>query len=200
MLRSSTCLLGLVLLTTLAWPASAGAEVRRCVQPDGDVSYTDHRCGEIGAVERPAEHGTGNAGRLYRGGCPRTLQDLMFEMTQAIDARDVNHLASLYHWAGMSGAAANAVVDQLDVLVQQPLVDIVPVMPAPPPIPAGYGVAAPVAYGATPVAVRVEQTVADGIAPSRTVFGLHRYFGCLWLRDGAPAPSAHAIAETHEAQ
>jgi hypothetical protein len=185
MLRFSTCLLALSLLAA-AWPTGAEAQVRRCVQPDGDVAYTDHQCAEIGAVEREAEHGAAGVGRLYRGGCPRTVQDLLLEMTQAIGARDVNHLASLYHWAGMSSGAANAVMDQLDALVQQPLVDIVPVMPPSSAALAAYGSMAPAGgYGSTPVAVRIEQTLADSVTPSRTVFGLHRYFGCLWIRDSS---------------
>lgn len=182
--RLSTFLLALCLLGAASWSTTADAQVRRCVQPDGDVSYTDHRCAEIGAVERPADHGDAGVGRLYRGGCPRTLQDLLFEMTQAIHARDINHLASLYHWAGMSSSAANEVMQQLDTLVQQPLVDVVPVMsPSTGALP-GYGHAMSAGgYGSRPVAVRIEQTLADSVTPSRTVFGLHRYFGCLWIRD-----------------
>lgn len=182
--------LSALLLASGSWAAQADAQVRRCVQPDGDVTYTDNRCTDIGATERAAEHG----GRFYRGGCPRTLQDLMFEMTLAIDARDVNRLASVYHWAGMSSGTADTVMEQLDALVQQPLIDIVPVMAAPPAPPAASGPLAdrapPVpatSWGNGPVAVRVEQTLADSITPARTVFALHRYFGCLWIRDGSPS-------------
>jgi len=32
------------------------------------------------------------------------------------------------------------------------------------------------------VALRVEQTLANGSTPSRSVFGLHRHFGCWWIR------------------
>lgn len=186
----SLCLPALLLLAAGTWSPSAQAQVRRCEQPDGDVTYTDDRCAEIGAVEQPAGHG-GDSRRLYRGACPRTLPDLMFEMSLAIDAHDVNRLASLYHWAGMSSGAANEIMDRLDALVQQPLVDIVPVMAAPPGGYAGYGQPSHVrSYSATPVAVRVEQTLADSITPARTVFALHQYFGCLWLRDGS-AIGAH---------
>lgn len=44
--------------------------------------------------------------------------------------------------------------------------------------------AAPVAQRRTPVALRLEQTMANGVTPSRTVFGLHRHFGCWWIRGG----------------
>jgi hypothetical protein len=30
--------------------------------------------------------------------------------------------------------------------------------------------------------LRVEQTLANGATPSRTVFGLTHYFGCWWIR------------------
>jgi hypothetical protein len=33
-----------------------------------------------------------------------------------------------------------------------------------------------------PVALRIEQTLANGATPSRTVFGLTHYFGCWWIR------------------
>jgi len=32
-----------------------------------------------------------------------------------------------------------------------------------------------------PVALRVEQTLANGSTPSRTVFGLRRHFDCWWI-------------------
>lgn len=204
MLRFS--LFGLIaLLAAGSWAAPAQAQVRRCVQPGGDVTYTDQRCASIGAEERAAGHGSAGGSRLYRGTCPRTTRDLMFEMRQAIAAGDVNHLASLYHWAGMSSGAANAVMQQLETLVQQPLVAVAPVMAAPVAMPAAAlavpaaspvaspavgGSAAPAPMrrrGATPVAVQVEQTLADNTTPSRTVFQLQQYFGCMWIRDGSPS-------------
>lgn len=33
-----------------------------------------------------------------------------------------------------------------------------------------------------PVALRIEQTLANGTTPSRTVFGLQRHLGCWWIR------------------
>lgn len=43
---------------------------------------------------------------------------------------------------------------------------------------------APVHRRAAPVALRLEQTLANGITPSRTVFGLTRHFGCWWIKGG----------------
>ncbi|ALN90034.1 hypothetical protein [Lysobacter gummosus] len=42
--------------------------------------------------------------------------------------------------------------------------------------------AAPVAQRRAPVALRLEQTLGNGITPSRTVFGLTRHFGCWWIK------------------
>lgn len=183
----------LLLVAALAW-SPAMAQVRRCVGPSGAVVFTDKECSDIGAQEqaaRPASPAAGNRA-AYRG-CARTVPDLMFEMTSAFDAHDPNRLAGVYHWTGMSGSSAYSILDRLDAMVQRPLVDLVPVMPA---APVGEG-AADVGDGATrvdgeyypqssvgktPVALRVEQTQANGITPSRTVFGLRKHLGCWWVQ------------------
>ncbi|MGH8084366.1 MAG: hypothetical protein ACREPV_03725 [Lysobacter sp.] len=123
----------LALSTLLAWPAPAAAEVSRCERGDGSAAFTDRRCAEIGAVanETPRDDRAGSR-RFYRGGCARNVQDLIFEMSTAIDAGDANRLASVYHWAGMSSRTATPVMTRLDALVQRPLVDIVPVLPPAP--------------------------------------------------------------------
>jgi hypothetical protein len=199
--------LSLLLLPWLC-PQHASAQVRRCVTPDGRVIFTDRACADIGAVERvPRPEESGGASRVYRGGCARNLQDLVFEMTTAIDTRDANRLASIYHWAGMSGRAGYAIWNQLDAIANRPLVDIAPVMPGTPepePIAVGGSVPgvdtqAPVeqtnnaatidgdlypqtTVRRTPIGLRVEQTLGKGGTPSRTVFGLTRHFGCWWIR------------------
>lgn len=193
---AGACLLASILLAASLWSASAHAEVRRCVKPDGDAVYTDHRCSDVGAVERESDPGSGSVeergSRIYRAGCPHTVQDLVFEMTLAFDAGDVNQLASLYHWADLSSSAANAAMQRLDDLVQQPLVAVVPVM-AVPALAAPSGAFDPLdpvrSYRVSasrrpqPVAVRVEQTTGDGATPMQTVFDLYPYFGCLWIRN-----------------
>ena len=81
--------------------------------PTAGSIYTDQKCEALGATDRRARPrarcgaGRGIAAtgtRLYRGGCARTLQDLVFEITAAIDAQDANRLSGLYHWVGMSGS------------------------------------------------------------------------------------------------
>ena len=199
------------------YPGSAEAEVRRCVTPSGQAIFTDRKCDEVGAVERlPREHDQAGAAHVYRGsGCARNLQDLVFEMTTAIDAHDSNRLASIYHWAGMSGETGYQIWNRLDAIANRPLVDIVPVMPAASPptstavddssesksdgtnsrgdqttanTQSGKAVSTDAelypqtAVRRNPVALRVEQTLANGATPSRTVFGLTRHFGCWWVR------------------
>lgn len=176
----------LILLVLALWPQPAMAQVRRCVTSDGTTVYTDRKCVDIGAVERrPTPPAAGNTGgrQLYRRGCAANLQDLAYEVTSAIDARDANRLAGVYHWVGVSSSVAARVMAQLESVVRRPLVDIVPVVAR-----SATDEAADAYYPSTipqrnpPVALRLEQTLANGSTPSRTVFGLQRHFNCWWIR------------------
>ena len=171
-----------LLLAAGLWPLPTPAQVRRCVIPDAGTVYTDRRCADIGGVERlPDEGATGGVRQAYRGGCARNLQDLVFEITTAIDSHDANRLASLYHWTGMSSRQGYAVMARLDGVVQRPLVDIAPVMPA-----SAEGVDGDLYPQTTvrraPVGLRIEQTLTNGSTPSHTVFGLHRHLDCWWIK------------------
>ena len=168
--------LSLGLLTTLA----AKAEVRRCETPSGQTVFTDRKCTDIGATQRVPNVAGNTPARMYRGGCARNLQDLAYELTTALDSHDVNRLAGVVDWAGMSGNAAYAVMDRLAVIADRPLVGLTPVYPAEGDGDAGYYPQETVRRA--PVALRVEQTLANGSTPSHVVFGLRRYFGCWWLR------------------
>ena len=196
-------------LPLLGWSTPVIAEVSRCERDDGSTAFTDRRCAEIGAIEREAPRDRTGSRRFYRGGCARNVQDLIFEMSTAIDARDANRLASVYHWAGMSSGTATPVMTRLDALVQRPLVDIVPVLATPrsatlvaragpepdfdfdaaadpiggPAVPvAGYQYPSTVSHD--PTGLRVVQTLDNGSTPSETVFDLHRHFGCVWIKGG----------------
>lgn len=175
-------LLSFLMAASALGPVPSEAQVRRCTGPDGGIVYTDRRCQDIGGVERlPRERDTAASMRVYRGGCARNLQDLVYEMTTAIDSQDPNRLASVYHWAGMSGRTGYAVMSRLGAIVQRPLVDIVPVMPR-----SADGLDGDYYPQTTvrqvPVALRVEQTLSNGSTPSRTMFGLQRHFGCWWIK------------------
>ncbi|MDQ3205646.1 MAG: hypothetical protein M3Q40_03895 [Pseudomonadota bacterium] len=162
-------------------PASAQAQVNRCMTAEGITLYTDRRCTDMGAVpdHRPAGSSSGSR-RFYRGGCARNVQDLVYEVTTAIDSGDVNRLAGVYHWAGMSGRAGYAVMSRLAAVVKRPLVDIVPIPAAGPEGEDGW-LYPQTTVDEPPVALRLEQTLANNSTPSRTVFGMHRHFGCYWI-------------------
>ncbi|UWX04820.1 hypothetical protein H1235_14350 [Pseudoxanthomonas sp. NC8] len=117
----SACLLA-------ALPEQAQAQpVQRCTGPDGRAVYTDRRCDAVGAVDRLSPAGSAAQPRLYRDGCPRLLSQLVGEIGAAIQARDVNRLAGIYDWSGVSSTAASRLLDRLEGVVERPLVDIAPV-------------------------------------------------------------------------
>ncbi|MEZ0470939.1 hypothetical protein [Luteimonas salinilitoris] len=189
--RTLPCVIALGLATAgFTTFSAAQAQINRCTTPDGGTIYTDRRCSDLGAVERTPRNAAAQASQAYRGGCARNLHDLIHEMTIAIDNRDVNRLAGVYHWAGMSNGAGYRTMDRLDRIAQQPLVDIVALRPATPVVVTEHaGISASVTSGdgfraATsrrPVALRVEQTVGASVAPMRTIFGLRRHLDCWWV-------------------
>lgn len=172
----------LLLLSSLAMaallPAAADAQVRRCTAADGTTIFTDRRCQDIGAIERlPRDAGKAAGSRLYRSSCSRNLQDLVYELTTAIDSQDVNRLAGVYHWVGLSSRTGYAVMARLGAIVKRPLVDISPVLPGNP----EDDYYPQTTVRRAPVALQIEQTLANGSTPSRTVLGLRRYFDCWWV-------------------
>ena len=167
----------------MGWPAPAGAVVRRCVMPGGNVVHTDRSCSAIGAVEQ-SRHDPGSAfpSRLYHGGCARTLPDLVYEVTSAIDGRDVNRLAAAYHWPGLSGDVANATMDRLDALAARPLLDlrIVTVdVPRAPPIDDPFAIPE---VRVRPTGLRLEQVLPESASHVTTMLRLHRHMDCWWVR------------------
>lgn len=138
---TAACLLGCLAAIP---PAPARAQqVQRCMGADGRAVYTDRRCDDIGAVDRLPPAGATEGPRLFRGGCPRVLSQLVGEINAAVQGRDVNRLAGIYDWSGVSDASASRILDRLEAIVERPLVDIAPVYgetaerPAPAPEPAG---------------------------------------------------------------
>lgn len=191
-------LLLVLLCATALWLVPQGAraqQVQRCTTLSGETIYSDKRCEDIGAIDRLPEVDkekaqAGSSGSLYRGGCSRTLSDLVYQITAAVDAKDVNRLASVYQWAGVSNEAAARVLDRLEAVVKRPLVDIVPVRPAPTPVLDESGAVVDsnsdgyypqTATRQRPTGLRLEQTLANGSTPASTVLNLHRSQGCFWL-------------------
>ena len=199
----------LPLLLVLCAAASLGVsapaqaqQVQRCTTLSGEKVYSDKPCEDIGAIDRlPPLAGdraaTQGSSSLYRGGCSRTLSDLVYQISAAVEAHDVNRLASVYQWSGISNASANRILDRLETVVNRPLVDIVPVraeptpeVPAPLPPLSEPNVAADQGTEDSypqprrqqrPVGLRLEQTLANGSTPSQTYFGLHRSYNCFWI-------------------
>jgi hypothetical protein len=192
-MRTASTLTAL-LLAACACGAPAVAQekkVQRCSTLGGETVYTDKRCEDIGAMDRlPRTAPGGGSSSLYRGGCSRTLSDLVYQITAAVENQDVNRLASVYQWNGISNAAANGILNKLEAIVQRPLVDIVPVRPAPPPILDENGAMVDenrdgyypqTAAVQRPIGLRLEQTLSNGSTPSRTVLGLRRSYSCFWI-------------------
>lgn len=187
-----TVLLSAAALYGTAVPAFA-QKVQRCTTMSGETVYTDKRCEDIGAMDRLPQVTPGSSsgsGGIYRAGCSRTLSDLVYQITAAVENKDVNRLASVYQWAGVSNATANSTLDKLQAIVDRPLVDIVPIRPQPPPIVDADGVVIDdnsdgyypqTAAPQRPIGLRLEQTLKNGSTPSRTVFGLRRSYNCFWI-------------------
>ena len=200
------CLLFLLVLYTAAslgvsTPAHA-QQVQRCTTLTGEKVYSDKPCEDIGAIDRLPQvagdrAGTQGSSSLYRGGCSRTLSDLVYQISSAVEAKDVNRLASVYQWSGISNESANRILDRLEAVVNRPLVDIVPVRPEPAPEIPGPLPSPSVPNVVTdqdtedsypearrqprPVGLRLEQTLANGSTPSQTYFGLRRSYNCFWI-------------------
>lgn len=162
-------------------PGSGLAQVHRCTDADGNTTFTDKRCRDINAAEASPTPAAGVVVKGLRAArCPRNLQDLIYEVTSAIDRRDANRLAALYHWPGMSSDQGYRIMERLSVIVERPLVDVSAVMPTSPEgVDGEYYPQTTVRQA--PVGLRVEQTLANGSTPSRTYFGLRRNLDCLWI-------------------
>lgn len=203
-----------LLATCGLWTSDSQAQqpqLNRCNGPSGNTIYTDRPCDAIGATERLPRSAIAGAYGLRRGGCARNLQDLVYEITAAIDNRDVNRLGAVYHWVGQSAESGDRILDRLQAIVDRPLADIVllrsavtaaapivtdpaPAVPLPANAPATIAVPsdAPQAGAATTseprpavrraaVGLRLEQTLGKGSTPSRTILGLRRNLDCWWI-------------------
>ncbi|MFT3754736.1 MAG: hypothetical protein QM769_02110 [Pseudoxanthomonas sp.] len=202
-MRLSTSLPLLLFAAMAAWlacmPAQAQAQtVHRCTAMDGSTILTDRRCEDLGAMDRLPDARMAAVATASNTICPRTLRDLVYRISAAINAQDANKLAGVYLWNHTSDAAANRIMDKLEAVVQRPLVDIAPIRPEPPPVVENIVENAAIADAATdetanaylydppprpvrPTGLRIEQTLRNSATPSRTVFGLRRSYGCFWI-------------------
>ncbi|HEU0152557.1 MAG TPA: DUF4124 domain-containing protein [Arenimonas sp.] len=194
----------LLLLLVPALPARAQG-VKRCTDAQGNTVFTDRACASVDAVPKgaPVPPGGATAEGFAPRGCARTAEDLLVGVRTALEARDVNRLASYYHWTGTGSGTGRQVMDELEAIATRPLVAVAlayPPTPAAPDPLLAFGpdaqpdapaparpqeapeadLAAP--RGQAPIGLDVEQMAGDANAASRsTRFRLHRNVGCWWL-------------------
>jgi len=195
------------LIAALALPAPAGAQVRRCVDAQGNSVFTDRDCSVMDAVPMGAPADPGGAylsGQGFsRQGCAAGPRQLLDEVRVALETRDVNRLASHYHWPGTGSGAGRSLMGRLESIANRPLVAIELVFPAPvdtladdgfPPLDRRDDVPRPALAAAPaegepgpvrqrpPSAIRVEQmSSATDAGSSQTYFQLRRHAGCWWI-------------------
>lgn len=188
-----------------ASPPPQSAEIHHCIAADGDLLYTDKTCATLGARDL-ADDGLarGPFTPAYRSGCIRSLREFAYELSSAIEVGDVNRLAALYRWKGTSTRAGYEVMTRLEEIAGRPLLLVEPIYPAPSPPPAMPALPAPPAMATSPglpteplppaepfvaepsphgppVALRLDQTLANGVTPAPTTLRLAREFGCWWV-------------------
>lgn len=118
--------------------------------------------------------------RRYRDSCARDQVELMFELSAAVESGDVNRVAALYDWRGMGADAGRRIMDRLEAMTRRTLVDVLPVYPADPLGMDEFAWLAPPTIQ-DPVALRVEQTLADGATRASTTFAMRKRMGCWWV-------------------
>ena len=183
-------LLVLCALIGAGLPSDAAAQkIRRCTAADGSTVVTDKPCGAISAAERlpPRVNGGAPLSGGMRSNCARNLDDLSYMVSSAIDLRDANRLAGVYHWVGMDGSNAYRVFARLEAIVNRPLVDIGPygggIDGEPTWREDAEGNLVPVYPKArAPTGLRILQSMGrNGATSTSTVFGLRRHMDCLWI-------------------
>jgi hypothetical protein len=122
------------------------------------------------------------AARRNSPGCARTPQDLQMLLRGAIALKDVNKIASVYNWAGMSSSAAPAILSRLDDLGKAPVASTQYYN-------ATFGAAAlatmtpsmsPVALRSTAQGAGFLQLVQNG-GTQVTEFEVHKLAGCYFI-------------------
>lgn len=126
--------------------------------------------------------------RTYRATCSRTLRDLAYELSASIEAHDVNRLAGIYHWTGMSTRQGYATMSRLQALVDRPLVDLQPMYPRS----LQADLYPQAAASRPPTGLRLSQVSKNGSTPIGTVLGLRRNLDCWWVVEGGSRSSTLA--------
>lgn len=188
------------LCAALALPAPAAAQVRRCVDAQGNSVFTDRSCASVDAAPRetpaPAPEAGAYTPGFARRGCARTPNQLLAGVRGALEAHDVNRLANFYHWPGTGSGAAKSLMDALEAVAARPLVAVSLVGPedfdqannggamaASPDSAARQDEVEPdLTPLPAPTALRVDQMAGPGDVSSRnTHFALRQHAGCWWV-------------------
>lgn len=151
--HSILALLVLCIALLIPSVAKTTLRVSHCTTGDGSSVYTDGSCRAIGARAQPiparllgnlvreaarngdaptslatAVHRPRTSGRttLHRptvDECPRTPAQLAAKVRGALGGGDVNALAALYDWDGMTDRQAKVVLRRLESMSDRPLID-----------------------------------------------------------------------------
>jgi len=191
-------LLLLLVMAAAACPRDAAAQaVYRCVDAEGRSVFSDQPCHAQDArpreAPRPPPEATAQGFASGTGstldGCARTPERLLEGVRGALEAGDVNRLATHYHWAGTSARAGRMLMDELEAIAGRRLVALELRFPAATPAPASPTATAdrPAAAGAPPAAppptgLHIEQQAGPGDPGAVAVeFRLVRHAGCWWV-------------------
>lgn len=176
----------------------AGTQVFRCESADGVPTYSDQSCASLGAVEvLPALSVDGGSGavtatpvRRAAGGsmaamCPaRSAADLPGAVGRAFATGDVNDLASLYHWPGLSTGDARRMFGKFQSLLAQPLRHV-GFSQQGGPLAVADSTQAPAAHAqAAIVGSELWLELGPAQAPTTVQFDVIENAGCVWLRFG----------------
>lgn len=106
--------------------AKAQSGIHRCVNAQGEAIFTDRRCEELQAIERPSPNAViGSGGNVAAArSCALSRDDLLWGVRGALESQDVNKLAAFYLWTGIGTREAYALMDRLSRFSEQPLMDV----------------------------------------------------------------------------
>lgn len=127
----------MIALPKVGGMGDAQAGVQKCVGADGAVTYTDGACGTMGSptalpthiaravakeAESTIEYDAGGSisapsrlgPRSSQAGCARSPDQLQADIGYAFASRDVNRIASNYHWVGLNHRDARGILGKLE--------------------------------------------------------------------------------------
>ena len=191
--RKCVCLLFALVLAT--GTAAAQSRPKHCVTDTGKEIRTDRPCAAFDGQEQRSD---GNAqssaadrrlsaarASSYRPICAKTIEDLSYTLSAALDARDVNRFSSVYHWVGVSNVRALAVLNKFEKMMTRPVVDIEMTGGSSGGVSwseDAEGYLLPVEHSPRPPSgLRVRQMKAGVNATESTKFRIVKHFGCYWL-------------------